>query len=141
MRLTDASVAIRPRSAWEAIDLGVLLARRHLGLLMASWALLTLPLFVLLSALLWQYPTVAVLLFWWIKPAWERLPLHIRDRLRPVELRRDRRLQEGKRRRREPHPQRRRHRLRIEPRPPACFLACHFRGSYCFRLCYLERVT
>ena len=25
MRLTDASVAIRPRSAWEAIDLGVLL--------------------------------------------------------------------------------------------------------------------
>ena len=80
MRLTDASVAIRPRSAWEAIDLGVLLARRHLGLLMASWALLTLPLFVLLSALLWQYPTVAVLLFWWLKPAWERLPLHILSR-------------------------------------------------------------
>ena len=32
MRLTEASVAIRPRSAWEAIDLGVLLARRHAGL-------------------------------------------------------------------------------------------------------------
>ena len=77
MRLTDASVAIRPRTAWEAIDLGVLLARRHLGLLMASWALLTLPIFALLSALLWQYPSIAVLLFWWLKPAWERLPLHI----------------------------------------------------------------
>ena len=47
MRLTDASVTIRPRSAWEACDLGVLLARRHAGLLTASWALLTLPVFVL----------------------------------------------------------------------------------------------
>ncbi|MGQ7956886.1 DUF4129 domain-containing protein [Pseudomonas sp. SP16.1] len=77
MRLTEASVAIRPRSAWEAIDLGVLLARRHAGLLMASWALLTLPLFALLCALLWQYPGWAVFVFWWLKPAYERLPLYI----------------------------------------------------------------
>lgn len=80
MRLTDASVAIRPRSAWEAMDLGVLLARRHAGLLMASWALLTLPLFALLSLLLWQYPTWAIFLFWWLKPAYERLPLYILSR-------------------------------------------------------------
>ncbi len=77
MRLTEASVAIRPRSAWEAIDLGVLLARRHSGLLMASWALVTLPLFALLCALLWQYPGWAIFLFWWLKPAYERLPLYI----------------------------------------------------------------
>ncbi|HSC84017.1 MAG TPA: DUF4129 domain-containing protein [Pseudomonas sp.] len=77
MRLTDASVAIRPRRVWEAIDLGILLARRHAGLLMASWALVTLPVFALLSLLLWQYPTLSVLLFWWLKPAWERLPLYI----------------------------------------------------------------
>ena len=80
MRLTDASVAIRPRTAWESIDLGVLLARRHLGLLMASWALVTLPVFALLTALLWRYPSIAVLLFWWLKPAWDRLPLHILSR-------------------------------------------------------------
>ena len=77
MRLTDASVIIRPRSAWEALDLGVLLARRHRGLLSASWALLTLPVFLLCSALLWQYPSLAMLLFWWLKPLYERLPLHI----------------------------------------------------------------
>lgn len=52
MRLTDASVAIRPRSAWEALDLGILLAHRHARLLMGSWALLTLPLFAVLSLLL-----------------------------------------------------------------------------------------
>ncbi|MGH8355718.1 MAG: DUF4129 domain-containing protein, partial [Pseudomonas sp.] len=77
MRLTDISVAIRPRSAWEAMDLGVLLARRHAGLLLASWALVSLPLFALFSLLLWQSPSWALLLFWWLKPAYERLPLYI----------------------------------------------------------------
>jgi len=80
MRLTDASVAIRPRSAWEALDLGILLARRHAGVLMASWAIVTLPVFVLLSVLLWNYSSWAVLLFWWLKPAFERLPLYILSR-------------------------------------------------------------
>ncbi len=77
MRLTDASIAIRPRSSWEAIDLGVLLARRHRRLLMLSWAALTLPVFTLLSLVLWHSPSTAMLLFWWLKPAFDRLPLHI----------------------------------------------------------------
>ncbi|RML94181.1 DUF4129 domain-containing protein [Pseudomonas savastanoi] len=77
MRLTESNVAIRPRSPWEAIDLGVLLAGRHRGLLMSSWVIVTLPVFCLLSALLWDYPKAAILLFWWLKPAFERLPLLI----------------------------------------------------------------
>jgi hypothetical protein len=77
MRLTDASVAIRPRTPWEAIDLGVLLAQRHRALLMTSWAFVTLPVFALLTLLLWDYPSVSILVFWWLKPAYERLPLLI----------------------------------------------------------------
>ena len=77
MRLNDASVVIRPRSSWEAIDLGVLLYQRHRRLLMGSWALVTLPVFALLSVLLWDSPGIAMLLFWWLKPAFERLPLYI----------------------------------------------------------------
>ncbi|MDB6145675.1 MAG: hypothetical protein JWP80_4719 [Pseudomonas sp.] len=77
MRLTDASVAIRPRNPWEAIDLGVLLARQHRGLLMSSWAFVTLPVFALLSLAFWDYPTLAIFLFWWLKPAFDRLPLLI----------------------------------------------------------------
>ena len=80
MPLSDAAVAVRPRSPWEAVDLGVRLAQRHAGLLLASWALLTLPLLAVLSLLLWRYPSVALLLFWWLKPAFERLPLHILSR-------------------------------------------------------------
>ena len=77
MRLTDASVAIRPRSNWEAIDLGVLLARQHLRLLFSSWLLITVPVFIVLTAVLWKYPSVSILLFWLLKPAFDRLPLHI----------------------------------------------------------------
>ena len=77
MRLSDASVVIRPRTSWEAMDLGVLMAQEHRMLLMSSWALVTLPVFALLTALLWQYPSIAIFLFWWFKPAFDRLPLYI----------------------------------------------------------------
>lgn len=77
MRLSDASVAIRPRTAWEAMDLGVSMAREHRLLLMGSWALVTLPVFAVLTALLWNYPSTAMFLFWWFKPAFDRLPLFI----------------------------------------------------------------
>ncbi|WP_248748717.1 DUF4129 domain-containing protein [Pseudomonas sp. MWU15-20650] len=77
MRLTDSSVVIRPRTSWEAMDLGVLMAREHRFLLMASWALVSLPVFTLLTVLLWRHPSLAMFLFWWLKPAFERLPLYI----------------------------------------------------------------
>lgn len=80
MQLTEAEVAIRPRNPWEAIDLGVLLARRHAGLLMASWALLTLPVLGLLTLWLWHHPSLALFLFWLLKPAFEPLPLYILSR-------------------------------------------------------------
>lgn len=77
MRLSDSSVVIRPRTSWEAMDLGVLMAREHRLLLMSSWALVSLPVFVVLTALLWKYPSTAMFLFWWLKPAFDRLPLYI----------------------------------------------------------------
>lgn len=77
MRLSDTTVVIRPRPTWEAMDLGVLLSQRHRRLLMSSWAIVTLPVFALLTWLLWDWPTLAVLIFWWLKPAFERLPLYI----------------------------------------------------------------
>jgi len=80
MRLSESQAVIRPRSPWEALDLGVRLAREHLHILMTSWALLTLPVLALLSAALWNYPSIVMLVFWWLKPLFERLPLHILSR-------------------------------------------------------------
>ncbi|WP_395610749.1 DUF4129 domain-containing protein [Pseudomonas sp. B22129] len=77
MRLSDASVVIRPRTAWEAMDLGILMAREHRLLLMSTWALVSLPVFALLTVLLWEHPSTALFLFWWLKPAFDRLPLYI----------------------------------------------------------------
>ncbi|WP_367085532.1 DUF4129 domain-containing protein [Pseudomonas sp. HOU2] len=77
MRLSDATVAIRPRTSWEAMDLGVLMSQQHRRLLMTSWAIVTLPLFAVLTLLLWDSPSLAVLIFWWLKPVYERLPLYI----------------------------------------------------------------
>jgi len=59
------------------MDLGVLMAQEHRLLLMASWALVSLPIFIALSVLLWQYPSTALFVFWWLKPAFDRLPLYI----------------------------------------------------------------
>ncbi|RON34009.1 DUF4129 domain-containing protein [Pseudomonas brassicacearum] len=77
MRLSDATAVIRPRTTWEAMDLGVLLSQRHRRLLMTSWAIVTLPIFALLSWMLWDSPSLAVFIFWWLKPAFDRLPLYI----------------------------------------------------------------
>lgn len=77
MRLSDATVVIRPRSTWEAMDLGVRMSQQHRRLLMTSWAIVTLPLFAVLSLLFWDSPSLAVFIFWWLKPAYERLPLYI----------------------------------------------------------------
>ncbi len=77
MQLNKAQVVLRSRNPWEAMDLGIVLARRHAGLLMATWAVITIPLFLVLTLIFWQKPMVAVLIIWWLKPALERLPLYI----------------------------------------------------------------
>ncbi|MFF7707115.1 DUF4129 domain-containing protein [Pseudomonas sp. NPDC007930] len=77
MKLDQATVVIRPRSHWEALDLGALLAARHRRLLVAAWLCVTLPIFTVLSLLCWRSPTLAALLFWWGKPLYERVLLFI----------------------------------------------------------------
>lgn len=87
MKLTDTTIEIRPRDTWESIDLGLLLARHHLALLLASWCLVTLPLFALLTAcfwnapliplLIWHIPLLPIIICWWLKPIFDRIPLYI----------------------------------------------------------------
>lgn len=77
MHLTDARVVVRPRSAWEALDLGVLMARKHQHTLILGWACTSLPVFALLTLALWDYPSVVLFIFWWLKPAFERFALGV----------------------------------------------------------------
>ena len=71
------SVRLRPRSAWEALDLGVLLVRDNWRALYGAWLAVYLP--AALAALAWWHDNLfwAWLLLWWLKPAFDRLLLAV----------------------------------------------------------------
>lgn len=79
MRLEGIHIALRPRTSWEAADLGFALVRRHAGAIARSWFLFGLPLFALLNALAWAVGKMwlAALALWWLKPWFDQLVLHI----------------------------------------------------------------
>ncbi len=81
MDLANAAAAIRPRSYWAAIDLGVLLVRTWWGPVMKSWLSITLPIYMALTLLCYPaHAMLGVVIFWWCLPLWERLPLHVMSR-------------------------------------------------------------
>ncbi|MEM7082544.1 MAG: hypothetical protein AAF465_07395 [Pseudomonadota bacterium] len=77
MKLSDSTAVIRPRSGWEAIDLGFRLVQRDLLPLSRRWLISTLPWFALCIGVgHWLGDvSLAVLLFWFLKPAFDRVLL------------------------------------------------------------------
>ena len=73
MKFQDSQVELRLRTQDEAIDVGILLARRYWWALLGSWALFAIPVFGL--ACFVPHTLLAVLILWWFKPLFERLPL------------------------------------------------------------------
>ena len=82
MRIDDLTVALRPRTAWEAVELGTALVRRHAAAVWTPWLLLSLPTLLLLNALCWLVDAVwlAGILMWWLKPVFDRIPLYVLSR-------------------------------------------------------------
>src|SRR5688572_7145289 len=82
MRVQGLTIALRPRPAWEAVDLGVALVRQQARPIFVSWLLATGVVFVLLNALLVPFGLawLAGLLLWWLKPAFDLLPLQLLSR-------------------------------------------------------------
>ncbi len=75
MRLEDVTAEIRPRTDWEAVDLGFALVRRNFWRCLAVWWLAMLPPLLVAGWLLRDYPAVLVILFWWVMPAGSRMVL------------------------------------------------------------------
>ena len=102
MQLEQATAVLRPRSAWEAVDLGCSLARRQWGKLMTGWLSVALPLWAVIAVLLRDHPGWAGFAMWWTKPILPREPVFFMSRA--------------------PFGPAPRGRLRIAPpaRPPAC---------------------
>lgn len=82
MQPADIAVELRPRSAWEAIDLGLAMLQRWWRAMLVPYALVLAVVAVAASALgAWlDKAWVAVLVVWWLKPLYDRLVLHVLSR-------------------------------------------------------------
>ncbi|MBY6191047.1 DUF4129 domain-containing protein [Microbulbifer agarilyticus] len=80
MNLNQLVVHARQRSNWESVDLGILLARRHWLLLATLWLIPAAAVFSLLLLIFPDRPNLALLVVWWLKPMFERLPLLLASR-------------------------------------------------------------
>lgn len=83
MRIDKLQIALRPRPAPQALDLGFALLRAHAGPVYKAWLALWLPLCVLSLVLIRLSPNLAplwMLLPWWLRPLLERAPLYVLSR-------------------------------------------------------------
>ncbi len=82
MRADTVQVELRPRSPWEAMELGNALVRRHAAAIWWPWLLVSLPVFAVINALGWTFDRLgwAALALLWIKPAFDRVPLFVLSR-------------------------------------------------------------
>lgn len=78
MQPQGMTITLRPRSAWEATDLGVALVRAQAGRIFAAWCLLSIPVWIACNAAAWALdtPWLALLAMWWLKPLFDRIPLY-----------------------------------------------------------------
>jgi hypothetical protein len=75
MRLEDVTAEIRPRSDWEAVDLGFAMVRRDFWRCFTVWWLALLVPLLIAGWFLREMPLVLAALFWWWKPVGSRMVL------------------------------------------------------------------
>ncbi|PNS08596.1 DUF4129 domain-containing protein [Solilutibacter silvestris] len=82
MQIERTAVVLRPRSPWEAMELGSALVRRNAGAVWKPWLALTLPVFAVVNVLGWIFDHAwwALFAMWWLKPLFDRIVLHVLSR-------------------------------------------------------------
>lgn len=82
MKIDALTVALRPRTSWEAVELGMALTRRYARVIWSSWLAFTLPVLLLANTIGWALHRwwLAGLLVWWLKPLFDRVPLYVLSR-------------------------------------------------------------
>jgi hypothetical protein len=78
---TDAvQVELRQRGGLEAVDLGLAMARAWWRPLATTWGAIVLPIGLGIVTLLRNEPLWAIVLLWWLRPAFGRIPLYVLSR-------------------------------------------------------------
>ena len=80
MDLSRISIEARERSSWEALDLGIVMARKWFRPLALGWMIPSILVFVIFTAIFNQSLWIGITITWWLKPLWDRIPLYIASR-------------------------------------------------------------
>ncbi|HYX65931.1 MAG TPA: hypothetical protein VE935_17070 [Burkholderiales bacterium] len=82
MQPADIAVELRPRSTWEAIDLGLSMLQRWWRALLLPHAIVFGACAVLATAVAGALdrPWIAFAIVWWLKPLYDRVVLHVLSR-------------------------------------------------------------
>jgi hypothetical protein len=78
VQLNAITANIRLRNAWEAMDLGFAMVQHWWKIIFLPWIILAVSISVIIYLLLpTEYFAFGILVFWWLKPLYDRLLLHI----------------------------------------------------------------
>ncbi len=83
MDLERVAAVIRPRSPWEAVDLGFGMVRAWWKPVWTAWLATVAPAWWLVWSAAWLLsgePWVAFLAVWWLRPLFDRVPLYVVSR-------------------------------------------------------------
>lgn len=80
MKLEDITVKIRPRDAWEAIDLGFKFTQQNWRVIYFPWAIFLIAVVLVVSIGLQRWPLFSLFVIWWLKPVYDRVLLSICSR-------------------------------------------------------------
>jgi hypothetical protein len=80
VQLDRLQAVLRPRTSFEAIDLGFAMTRRWWGGMYRAWFLCVTPIYALVWALLHDHPGWAIGVLWWLIPIFDRVPLFVLSR-------------------------------------------------------------
>lgn len=77
MELDKITAKLRPRSPWEAIDLGLVFLQANARIGFFAMFIASLPGVLITAALFWWTQSAfAFLIYWWLKPLYDRVILH-----------------------------------------------------------------
>ncbi len=77
MDLERVSVVLRPRSSWEAMDLGLALLNANRRVVWTTFGICVMPIYAAVWLTFYRWPPIAFFLLWWLKPLFDRVPLAI----------------------------------------------------------------
>lgn len=82
MQPADIAITLRRRSPWEAMDLGLTMLQRWWRQIYLPHLLVAVPIAGAALAIAWtlERAWVALILVWWLKPAYDRVVLHVLSR-------------------------------------------------------------